>query len=138
MDDMCNAVLCGCLCAYCCAAAADDNQRAVYVNQPVVVQTVQPVMVQQGGQVIQGQYVQMPDGSVQFVPIQQNGQYVVAQQAPYAQQAQYGQPMYAQPAYADGQQQPVYHAQQYPGQQYSGQQQPLAPLNNQPGQRSVV
>ncbi|CAK4677085.1 hypothetical protein LEN26_016681 [Aphanomyces euteiches] len=60
-------MLCGCLCAYCCAEAADaSRQQPAYVAQPVVVQPV----------VVQGGYVQ------QYQP-------------GYAPQAGYGQPQTA-------------------------------------------
>ncbi|CAK4081548.1 unnamed protein product [Aphanomyces euteiches] len=76
-------MLCGCLCAYCCAEAADaSRQQPAYVAQPVV---VQPVVVQ-GGYVQQG--------------VQQGG-YVQQYQPGYAPQAGYGQP---QTAYVNGQQ----------------------------------
>ncbi|KAH9127167.1 hypothetical protein LEN26_001173 [Aphanomyces euteiches] len=44
-DDICSALLCGALWGCCCAAAAQEDRRQY--QQPVIVQTVHPVLVPQ-------------------------------------------------------------------------------------------
>ncbi|OQR97869.1 hypothetical protein ACHHYP_20443 [Achlya hypogyna] len=102
-EDLCACMMCGALCGACCAAADDDNRRR---QGPYVVETVQPVYVQQG-QYVQGQpmYVQGQPMYAQGQPMYMDqsqpmyGQYVQGQQPMYAQQGQYMQgPPMAQPA----------------------------------------
>ncbi|ETV95963.1 hypothetical protein H310_10619 [Aphanomyces invadans] len=67
-DDICSALLCGALCGCCCAAAADEDRRYHHqYGQPVIVQTVQPVMVHQPQQYQGTMHVQQVHGQPQYV-----------------------------------------------------------------------